>query len=134
MDIEEKTYRERNMKFLFTLLFGNIFSVTILLYLLSIGTFVPITENGDYNWINISVFLSLLFLFISSFTTLLSYGFLTLILKKENTDTLKMSVVKFGILITLGIFLILMLNFLHILDIYWGAGILLLLILLSFVI
>lgn len=134
MEIEEKTYRERNMKFLFTLLFGSIFSVTILLYLLSIGTFIPLTESGDYNWINISVFLSLIFLFLSSFTTLLSYGFLTLILKKENTDTLKMSVVKFGILITLGIFLILMLNFLHILNIYWGTGILLLLILLSFVI
>mgnify|MGYP000885219991 CR=1 FL=1 len=132
--MEEKTYRERNIKFLASLLFVNIFSVTILLYLLSIGTFIPLKESGEYDWINISVFSSLLFVFLSSSLTLLALGFLTLVLKKENSDLLKFSVFKFGFLMTLGVFLVIMLNFFHILDIYWGAGILLVLLLLSFVI
>jgi hypothetical protein len=42
--------------------------------------------------------------------------------------------VKVGVLITVGIFLVIMLNFFHILDIYWGLGILTIILIALFVI
>ena len=132
--MDEKTYRERNIKFLLSLVFLFIFSVIILLYLLSIGNFLPFNVEGEYNLLNISVFTIFSFTSISSFVSLLVYTFTLLILKKENTDLAKIYSVKFGILLTIGIFLVLLLNFFHILDIYWGVGILLILIAASFVI
>jgi hypothetical protein len=132
--VEGKTYRDRNIKFLITLLFLGIFSVTILLYLFSIESFLPLNTLGGYNWLNISVFSLLLFAMFSSISCLIMYGVLTLILKRENTDELKMYVVKVGVLITVGVFLVIMLNFFHILDIYWGLGILLIILLALFVI
>lgn len=132
--MEEKTYRERNMKFLLALIFLGIFSVTILLYLLSIENFLPINSLGNYEWLNILVFTGLLFTAISTCISLLFYLALTLILKKENTDGLKVYVVKVGGLITLGVFLVVMLNFFHILDIYWGLGILTIILIALFVI
>ena len=132
--MEEKTYRERNMKFLIALLFLGIFSVTILLYLLTIENFLPMNSLGNYDWLNIFVFTSLLFTSISSTVTLLLYTTLTLILRRENSDQLKVYVVKVGGLITLGIFLAILLNFFHILDIYWGLGILTIVLIALFVI
>ena len=132
--MEEKTYRGRNMKFLIALLFLGIFSVTILLYLLTIENFLPMNSLGNYDWLNIFVFTSLLFTSISSTVTLLLYTTLTLILRRENSDQLKVYVVKVGGLITLGIFLAILLNFFHILDIYWGLGILTIVLIALFVI
>lgn len=132
--MDEKTYRDRNIKFLITLLFLGIFSVTILLYLFSIESFLPLNTLGEYDWLNILVFSLLLFTMFSSITCLIMYGVLTLILKKENTDDLKLYIVKVGVLITVGIFLVIMLNFFHILDIYWGLGILTIILIALFVI
>lgn len=132
--MEEKTYRDRNIKFLITLLFLVVFSVTILLYLFSIESFLPLSSLGEYYWLNILVFSLLLFTLFASITSLIIYGVLMLILKKENTDDLKIYVVKVGVLVTVGIFLVIMLNFFHILDIYWGVGILTILLIALFVI
>ncbi|PKN02458.1 hypothetical protein CVU76_00235 [Candidatus Dojkabacteria bacterium HGW-Dojkabacteria-1] len=132
--MEEKTYRERNIKFLLSLVFLLVFSVVILLYLLSLGTFLPFNVEGDYDLLNISVFTMGSFIFLSSALSLIAYAFSLLILKKENTDIVKTNCVKFGILLTIGIFLVVLLNFFHILDIFWGVGILLVLVIASFVI
>jgi len=132
--VEEKTYRERNIKFLLSLVFLLVFSVVILLYLLSLGTFLPFNVEGDYDLLNISVFTMGSFIFLSSALSLIAYAFSLLILKKENTDIVKTNCVKFGILLTIGIFLVVLLNFFHILDIFWGVGILLVLVIASFVI
>ena len=132
--MEEKTYRDRNIKYLITLLFLGVFSVTILLYLFSIESFLPLSSLGQYHWLNIFVFSLLLFILFSSITSLIIYSVLTLILKKENTDDLKIYAVKVGLLITVGIFLVIMLNFFHILNIYWGLGILTIVLIALFVI
>lgn len=126
-----KTYRERNIKYLISLIFILIFSVTILLYLLSLGNFLPEEMNREYSVLNISVFSALSITSIYSFLSLITYLFLEFILKKERAEFLS---AKFSILVTVGIFLIFLLNFLHILDIYWGVGILVILIFISFVI
>lgn len=132
--MDEKTYRERNIKFLLSLVFLFVFSVIILLYLLSLGNFLPFNVEGNYDILNISVFTLGTFTLISSLLSLIAYLFTLLILRKENTDTVKIYSVKFGILLTIGIFLVILLNFFHILDIYWGVGILLILVIASFVI
>jgi len=132
--VDEKTYRERNIKFLLSLVFLFVFSVIILLYLLSLGNFLPFNVEGNYDILNISVFTLGTFTLISSLLSLIAYLFTLLILRKENTDTVKIYSVKFGILLTIGIFLVILLNFFHILDIYWGVGILLILVIASFVI
>lgn len=132
--IEEKTYKERNIKFLYSLTFLSIFSVSILLYLLSLGNFLPTDIQGNYNWLNIGVFATLLFICISSFISLLMYFVLLVFLKKDTVEQLQIYVVKMGIFSTFGIYLVIFLHFFHILNIYWGIGILVILLLLSFVI
>lgn len=127
----EKTYRERNMKYLITLTFLAVFSVTILLYLLSLGNFLPEDINGGYSILNVTIFSVLCLTGIFSFISLLTYLFLVFILKKERAELIS---AKFSILVTVGILLVFLLNFLHILDVYWGLGILILLIIISFVI
>ncbi len=129
--MEEKTYKERNMKFLISLIFLLLFSVTILLYLFSLGNFLPENSVGEYNILNIIEFFVLSFICISSFISLITYFFLKIVLKKENGEPQS---VKFGILVSLGISLVFFLNFLHILNIYWGIGVLIVLIIASFII
>jgi len=131
--IDEKTYKDRNIKFLFSLLFLNIFSVAILLYLLSLGNFIPTEINGDYNLLNISVFVVLSFIFLSSIISLVMYGFLLLFSKKESIEYIQIYVVKMAFILTFGLYFVVMLHFFHILNIYWGVGILVLLLVISFV-
>lgn len=129
--MSEKTYRERNIKYITSLLFLLLFSVAILLYLLSIGNFLPQNIDGGYNVLNIFVFSILSLLAIYSLLSLLIYFFIGLIVKNESAEIVSS---KFSILITFGLFLVFLLNFLHILDIYWGLGILVILLVISFVI
>jgi hypothetical protein len=131
--IDEKTYKDRNIKFLFSLLFLNIFSVAILLYLLSLGNFLPTELSGDYNLLNISVFVILTFIFLSSLISLVMYGFLLLFSKKESVEYIQIYVVKMAFILTFGLYFVIMLHFFHILNIYWGVGILVLLLVISFV-
>lgn len=127
----EKTYREKNIKYLLSLVFLLFLSVIILLYLLSIGNFLPKNPSGEYSVLNISVFSILSLLATFSFLSLTFYTFFGVILKKNYAEVISS---KISILITIGIFLVLILNFFHILDMYWGLGILLVLIIISFVI
>ena len=131
--IDEKTYKDRNIKFLFSLLFLNIFCVAILLYLFSLGNFLPIDINGDYNYLNISVFVILSFIFLASLISLVMYGFLLLFSKKESIEYIQIYVVKMGFILTFCLYFVVMLHFFHILNIYWGVGILVLLLVISFV-
>lgn len=131
---DSKTYRSKNLKFIFSFIFLLSLSVVILLYLLSIGNFLPIDINGDYNWINILTVSSLLFLIVFSISTLFIYLLLRIFFKKEDSKYLKIFCIKWGLLFTVGFSLVLILNFLHILNIYWGVGILIVVILTSFII
>jgi hypothetical protein len=104
------------MKYLITLIFLAVFSVTILLYLLSLGNFLPENINGEYSVLNVTIFSALCLTVVFSFISLLAYLFLLFILKKENAELIS---AKFSILVTVGVFLVFLLNFLHILDVYW---------------
>ena len=130
---DSKTYRPKNLKFVLNLFLLLFFSVAILLYLFSINTFVPYSTEKHFNWINIFTFSSLVFSIIFSIATLFIYSLLTVILKKGGRY-LKIFCIKWSLLFSTGLMLVLILNFLHILDIYWGVGILIVVIILSFII
>lgn len=132
--MDSKTYNSKNLKFVFVTLFLLVLSVSILLYLFSLSTFKPINENGVYNWVNISTVIILSFNSLCCISVLLSHFVLTVILKKEDCTVLRIWCIKFGIILTIGVFLVILFNFFHILNIYWGLGILFVVILSFFVI
>ena len=129
----EKTYRFINLKYIYSFVFLLTLSVVILLYLLSVRTFLPFNDNNEYIWLNIFTFGILISNILFSFVSLLLYIFTRYILKKEDSRYLKIFCIKVSFLFTVGFCLVLILNFLHILNIYWGLGTLLVLILLFFV-
>lgn len=132
--MDSKTYSSKNLKFVLIQVFVLLATVSILLYLLFLKSFTPINEQGAYIWENIFTLMSLFFLILVTFSSLISYILLRVILKKEDCLSLKIVSIKWGIYFTIGIFLVLILNFFHILNIYWGLGIFLLVILASFII
>jgi hypothetical protein len=83
---------------------------------------------------NIYTFIILSFTFVTSFIALLIYLILIFILKKEDTFLVKGISIKWGMFITLGIFLVFSLNFFHILNIYWGLLILAIVLIALFII
>lgn len=97
-------------------------------------TFLPLNANGEYLWVNIFTLIFVSFLALFSTSSLVSYLILEVILKKEDSKGLKIICLRWGLLFTLGIFIVILLNFFHILNVYWGLGILLVVIIASFVI
>ena len=120
------------------LLFGQniliLISVIILYYLFNIQTFLPYTPDGSINWQNVIVlifFTSIILInLVSTIFVLISRIFLR---KPLSKDLFKKSF-KFGIIFTLGILSVFTLNFLHILNIYYGLGIFAIVIILFFII
>ena len=120
------------------LLFGQniliLISVIILYYLFNIQTFLPYAPDGSINWQNVIVlifFTSIIFInLVSTIFVLISRIFLR---KPLSKDLFKKSF-KFGIIFTLGILSVFTLNFLHILNIYYGLGIFAIVIILFFII
>jgi hypothetical protein len=120
------------------LLFGQniliLISVIILYYLFNIQTFLPYTPDGSINWQNVIVlifFTSIILInLVSTIFVLISRIFLRKPLSKE----LFKKSLKFGIIFTLGILSVFTLNFLHILNIYYGLGIFAIVIILFFII
>jgi hypothetical protein len=99
-------------------------SVIILYYLFNSSSFLPYTEDGLVNWQNVTV---LIFFTSIIFTNLVSIIFVLIekiFLKKTIDKALFYKSMKFGILFTFGIITVFILNFLHILNIYYGLGIL----------
>ena len=132
--MEEKTYSKKNLKFLSLLLLILLFSVILLLYLILVAEFSPITDGNSYNWTNILTFFVLFSSSIFSFVSLVLYISLKFLFKKQDCRELKIVCIKWSILFTLGLLLVIILNFFHILSIYWGIGILFVAIIASFII
>jgi hypothetical protein len=109
-------------------------SAIILYYLLHAPTFLPYTDSGVINWENVIVlifFSSVVLLnLVSIFFVLINKFFL----RKPLTKELFYTSLKLGTLITLGIITVFTLNFLHILNIYYGLGVLLIVLVTFFVI
>ena len=132
--MNSKTYSPKNLKFVSVLIFILTLSVVILLYLLSLKNFTPIDSQGTYIWLNIFAVIFLSYASLSSFSSLISYFILLVVLKREDSRKLKVLCLRWGILFSLGIFFVLLLHFFHILNLTWGLGILTVVILASFVI
>ncbi len=132
--MEENTYKQKNMKFAYSITLVTLLSVSILLYLISSGNFLPINENGDYIWLNVLFFTISSILTIGSFVTLIAYLAQIFLLKKESGYSIYASSLKWGFLLSAGLLLIFILNFFHILSLLWGLGILLVVITLAFII
>jgi hypothetical protein len=109
-------------------------SVIILYYLFNIQTFLPYTLDGSINWQNVIVlifFTSIILInLVSTIFVLISKFFL----KKPLDKGLFRQSFKFGIIFTMGILSVFTLNFLHILNIYYGLGIFAIVIILFFII
>lgn len=144
------------MKYLITILLILITSVTFSYYLLNNPNFLPINDLGEYNWINIGTFLFLLATALFSLLNILIYSALSLIKEKEgrvenrkeekegegenfkkkkftNRERITLSF-KFSLIITIGVFAVFTLNFFHILNWIWGASILLVVLIFTFII
>lgn len=135
MEEEEKskTYKPINIKYLSSLSFIVILSVVILWYLISSGHFNPLNNLAQYDWVNISIFTFLTTSIVGSLVTIVVYLSLIFLIKDESIN-IGIKAFKVGLFISLGLMVIFILNFFHILNIYWGLGVLLVIILLSFII
>jgi len=132
--VEEKTYSKKNLKFLSLITLIFLFSVILLLYLILLAEFSPLSGSNSYNWINILTFFSLFSSSTFSLVALILYLSLKFVFKKEDSRELKIVCIKWSILFTFGLLLVILLNFFHILSIYWGIGILFVAIIASFII
>jgi hypothetical protein len=110
-----------------------LFSVGFLYYLIQNPNFVPSTYGG-YQWVNILVFFFLLLLAIFSLGNLIIFGFRKLFFKDIAEAVQIRRSIRYSILLTLGILIVYLLHFYHILSFWWGLGILIVVILALFVI
>jgi hypothetical protein len=152
------------MKFLESIAFILITSITFTYYLLNNPNFVPVNELGEYNWINILTLIVLLSLIIFSIINILIYLSLNILrkrrskeeiiqgekdergegkrnlkenrsLKKRFTQREKVLIsFKFSLIITIGLLTVFTLNFFHILNWMWGASILVVVLIFIFII
>ena len=122
------------MKFFFTITIVLIFSVTFLYYLLNNQIFIPVDTFGNYNWLNIVVFQILSFLSVFSFLSLLIYSMSLLTRKNKERQTLMFMSLKISLIISLGLLVVLILNFFNILNILWGISILIVVLIFTFII
>jgi len=122
------------MKLLLGQSFLTILSVIILYYLLNSPTFLPYTDNGSINWHNIVVLIFFTSVIISNLVSIIFVLINRFFLKKMIEKRLIYRSIKFGLLFTLGILGVFLLNFLHILNIYYGLGVFTVVLIIFFVI
>lgn len=111
-----------------------ILTVTFLYYLLTQTTFLPYDKFGNHDWINI---LTLLVLAVTAISTALFstiYTILWIIDKEEKRLRKGLISLKYSTIITIGLTLVFVLNFFHILDILWGLAILIVVLIATFII
>lgn len=122
------------MKFLLTILFLFLTSVGILYYLISNNNFLPTNLNGEYLWLNISVFLFLLLIIFFSFLCIVFFILFKYILKKSNQREVVVFCIKFSGIVSVGMLVVLLLNLFHVLSWEWGLVILFVVLISSLVI
>lgn len=122
------------MKYLLTITVIFLASVMFGYYLLSNPNFLPTTQIGEYNWINIFTLVILIFLAIFSLLNLVMYSVLKVFKKEMGRKERIVKSVKFSFLVSIGIFIVFILSFFHILDWMWGLSILLVVLISTFVI
>ena len=109
-------------------------SVIILYYLFNAPTFLPHMENGSLNWQNIIVLIFFTVIILINIVSIFFVLIHRIFLKKVLDKKLFYRSLKFGFLFAFGIVAVFLLNFLHILNIYYGLGLLGIVIIMFFVI
>jgi hypothetical protein len=109
-------------------------SAIILYYLLNAPTFLPYMENGSINWQNLIVLIFFTSIILVNLLSIIFVLIHKVLLKKFLNKALFYRSLKFGLLFTVVVLAIFILNFLHILNLYYGLGILGIVIILFFVI
>ena len=122
------------MKYLLTIITIFLASVIFGYYLLSNPNFLPTTQIGEYNWINIFMLVIVIFLAIFSLLNLVIFLILKIFKKNMGKKERIVKSVKFSFFVSIGIFIVFILNFFHILDWMWGLSILLVVLISTFVI
>lgn len=122
------------MKYIFSLVGMIAVSVGFLFFLFNNPSFVPINSLGGMEWLNISVLLFLAFVIVFSIISLIVFSTVTF-LKKDLERRKKIFIAsKIALFFTLGLLLVFLLNFFHVLDWIWGLSIFLVVLIASFVI
>lgn len=99
-------------------------SVIILYYLFNAPTFLPYTEEGLINWQNVIVLIFFTSVILINLLSTLFVLINNLILKRVYDRKIFYRSLKISGILTFGIITVFILNFLHILNIYYGLAIL----------
>ena len=122
------------MKYVFSLTSVVAISVGFLLFLFNNPNFVPANGVGEIEWLNISVLLFLLFVAVFCVISLIVFSIVTLLRKDLKRRRRIFIASKVALFFTVGLLLVFLLNFFHVLDWIWGVSILLVVLVASFVI
>jgi len=122
------------MKYLLTIITIFIASVMFGYYLLNNPNFLPTTQIGEYNWINIFILIIISFFALFSLLNLLIFLIPHFFKKEMSKKERIVRSVKLSFFISLGVFIVFILNFFHILNWMWGISILLVVLIFTFVI
>jgi len=109
-------------------------SVIILYYLFNSSSFLPLTEDNLVNWQNVIVLIFFTSVIITNLVSIIFTLINRFFLRKSIDKELFYRSMKYGIFFTMGIITVFVLNFLHILNIYYGLGVLGIVIIMSFII
>lgn len=122
------------MKYVFSLISVIVVSVVFLFFLFNNPSFVPANGVGEMEWLNISVLLFLLSTAVFCAISLIVFGLVTFLMKGLKRRRRIFIASKVALFFTLGLLLVFLLNFFHVLDWIWGLSILLVVLVASFVI
>lgn len=122
------------MKFLFTILFTFLFSVSFLFFLLNNDNFLPRVSVDEVDWTNFSVFTFLLFTTIFSFLNIVFYSIKRFCKKDAEEKKIVKESVKYSFLLSFGLLIVFLLHIFHVISFFWGLGIFLVVLFLIFVV
>ncbi len=122
------------IKYLLTTITTLLFSVGFMYYLIQQTDFIPIDQNGGYIWINLLVLVFLLTIAAICLFSLVIFGIRSVLWKECGVDAHIKKSLKYGVWLTIALILVYVLHFFHILNFWWGVGILAIVILALFVI
>ncbi|MCD4811033.1 hypothetical protein K8R14_00285 [bacterium] len=122
------------MKFLLGQGFLVALSVIILYYLFHTTQFSPYLASGALNWQSIVVLIFFVTNILINTTSIIYISISRAFLKKGVSKKLIYQSLKIGGVLSLGLTMVVVLNFLHILNIYYGFGVLTLVLLIALVI
>lgn len=122
------------MKYVITLISAIGISVAFLFFLFNNPAFLPKDSVGEISWLNVGVFLFLLLSSLFGVISLIVFGIVTSLKKSLSRRTRIFISSKVALMFSLGLLLVFLLNFFHVLDWIWGVSILVVVLIASFVI